>query len=51
MAFSKLKDALTSAPILHPPILGEPFELMCDESDYTVGVLLGQCVDKKSHII
>jgi len=27
-AFSKLKKALTSTPILHPPIWGKPFELM-----------------------
>jgi len=31
-AFSKLKEALTSAPVLHPPIWGKPFELMCDAS-------------------
>ena len=51
MAFSKLKETLTSAPILHPPIWGEPFELMCDASDYTVRVVLGQCVDKKPYVI
>ena len=51
MAFSKLKDALTSAPILHPHIWGEPFELMCDASNYAVGVVLGQRVDKKPHVI
>ena len=38
--FSKLKEALTSAPILHPPIWGEPFELMCDASDYAIGIVL-----------
>ena len=50
-AFSKLKKALTSAPVLHPPIWGESFELMCDASDYAVGVVLGQRVDKKPHVI
>lgn len=50
-AFNKLKSALTSAPILHPPIWGEPFEFMCDASDYAVGVVLGQRVDKKPHVI
>ena len=49
--FAKLKKALTSAPVLHPPIWGKPFELMCNASDYTVGVVLGQRVDKKPHVI
>jgi len=50
-AFSKLEEALTFAPVLPPPIWGEPFELMCDVSDYTIGVVLGQRTDKKSHVI
>jgi hypothetical protein len=28
-----------------------PFELMCDASDFTVGVVLGQRKDKKPHVI
>jgi len=51
VAFTKLEEALTSAPILHPPICGEPLELMCGASDYDVGVVLGQHVDKKPHVI
>jgi len=47
VTFIKLKEALTSAPVLHLPIWGDPFELMCDASDYAVGVVLGQRVDKK----
>jgi len=50
VAFIKLKEALTSAPVLHPPIWGDSFELMCDASDYAVGVILGQRVDKKPHV-
>ena len=41
MAFTKVKMALTSSPVLHPPIWGEPFELMCDASNCAVGVILG----------
>jgi len=41
VAFIKLKEALTSALVLHPPIWGDPFELMSDASDYAVGVVLG----------
>jgi hypothetical protein len=50
-AFDRLKQALTSAPVLHPPVWGEPFELMCDASDYAVGVVLGQRIDKLSRVI
>jgi len=51
VAFSKVKEALTFAHVLHPPIWGEPFELMCDAPDYAVGVVLGQRVDKKPYVI
>ena len=40
-AFSKLKVALTSTPALHPPIWRKLFELMCDASDYAIGVVRG----------
>ena len=50
VAFSKLEELLSSVLILHPPIWGEPFELMCNASDYAVEVVLGR-VDKKPHII
>jgi len=40
-AFSKLKEALTFAHVLHPPIWGEPFKLTCDASAYAIGVVLG----------
>ncbi|XP_073120873.1 uncharacterized protein [Henckelia pumila] len=36
-AFDKLKDSLTSAPIIQPPDWTKPFEIMCDASDYAVG--------------
>jgi len=51
MAFTKFKEALTSAPILHPPIWGELFELMCDASNYAIGIVLGQRVNKKPRVI
>jgi len=51
VAFIKLKEALTSAAVLHPPIWRDPFELMCDASDYAVGVVLRQHANKKSHVI
>ncbi|CAM8922992.1 unnamed protein product [Rhodiola kirilowii] len=51
VAFEKLKEALISTPIIQPPRWNLPFELMCDTSDYAIGAVLGQRVDKKLHAI
>nr|GEX09750.1 reverse transcriptase domain-containing protein [Tanacetum cinerariifolium] len=45
-AFRTLKDKLTEAPILIAPNWDKPFELMCDASDYDVGAVLGQRIEK-----
>ena len=50
-AFEILKKALISAPIVQPPDWNLPFEIMCDASDYALGVVLGQSVDKKLNVI
>jgi hypothetical protein len=50
-AFVKLKNLLTSAPVIQPPNWSLPFEIMCDASDYAVGVVLGQRKDKKPYVI
>ena len=50
-AFEKLKQALRTAPVIQPPDLNLPFELMCDASDYTVEAVLGQRKDGKLHAI
>jgi hypothetical protein len=41
-AFERLKEALILAPIIQSPRWDEPFEIMCDASDYAIGVVLGQ---------
>ncbi|GJR90733.1 reverse transcriptase domain-containing protein [Tanacetum coccineum] len=46
-AFNILKEKLTSAPIIISPNWNEPFELMCDASDFVVGAVLGQGIDGK----
>ncbi|CAM8974106.1 unnamed protein product [Rhodiola kirilowii] len=51
VAFEKLKEALISAPIIQPPRWELPFELMCYASDYAIGAVLGQRIDKKLHAI
>nr|GFB05892.1 reverse transcriptase domain-containing protein [Tanacetum cinerariifolium] len=45
-AFRILKDKLIEAPILIAPNWDQPFELMCDASDYAVGAVLGQRIEK-----
>nr|XP_027088481.1 uncharacterized protein LOC113709825 [Coffea arabica] len=50
-AFDKLKELLTSPPIIQPPDWSLPFEIMCDASDHAVGAVLGQRVGKAAHVI
>ena len=45
-AFEILKEKLISALVIVASDWGLPFELMCDASDYVVGVVLGQRKDK-----
>nr|GEY62612.1 DNA-directed DNA polymerase [Tanacetum cinerariifolium] len=45
-AFRTLKEKLTEAPILMAPNWDQPFELICDASDFAVGVILGQRIEK-----
>ncbi|GJY84859.1 reverse transcriptase domain-containing protein [Tanacetum coccineum] len=46
-AFNILKEKLTTTPIIISPDWNAPFELMCDASDFAVGVVLGQRIDEK----
>jgi hypothetical protein len=41
-AFMTLKRALITAPIIQPLDWSQPFEIMCDASDYAIGTMLGQ---------
>lgn len=50
-AFDALKEFLTSAPIIQAPNWYLSFEIICDASDYAVGVVLGQKVGRASHLI
>ncbi|GKB50451.1 reverse transcriptase domain-containing protein [Tanacetum coccineum] len=45
-AFETLKRELTQAPIMIKPDWSLPFEIMCNASDYAVGAVLGQIIDK-----
>src|SRR3954471_1259719 len=48
---SKFLRKLITAPIVQPPDWKLPFEIMCDASDFVVGDVLGQRVDKKWNVI
>ncbi|KAL2242611.1 UNVERIFIED_CONTAM: Retrovirus-related Pol polyprotein from transposon 17.6 [Sesamum indicum] len=50
-AFDKLKDSLTSAPVIRPPDWNHPFEIMCDASNHAIGAVLGQKIGKDPHVI
>nr|GEY29410.1 reverse transcriptase domain-containing protein [Tanacetum cinerariifolium] len=45
-AFRTLKEKLTEAPILIALNWDQPFKLMCDASDYAIGAVQGQRVEK-----
>ncbi|GKB71404.1 reverse transcriptase domain-containing protein [Tanacetum coccineum] len=46
LAFQTLKKKLTKAPILIAPNWDQPFEIMCDASDYAIGAVLEQRIEK-----
>ena len=46
-AFMQLKQSLVEAPILQSPNWDLTFEIMCDASDFAIGAVLGQRIDKK----
>jgi hypothetical protein len=50
-AFRTLKSALVSAPIVQPLDWSQPFEIMCDASDYAVGAVLGQRKEGRVHAV
>jgi len=50
-AFEELKRRLLSDPVIIAPDWNYKFELMCDASNYAVGVVLGQRKDKIFRVI
>nr|XP_009784062.1 PREDICTED: uncharacterized protein LOC104232536 [Nicotiana sylvestris] len=51
IAFNTLKEKLSTASVVVSPDWSQPFEVMCDASDTTVGAVLGQRKDKIFHPI
>lgn len=50
-AIKILKKALVTTPIIQPSDWKLSFEIMCDASDYVVGVVLGECKNKRHYTI
>ncbi|XP_061340117.1 uncharacterized protein LOC133286682 [Gastrolobium bilobum] len=50
-AFDQLKRCLTITPVIQPPDWSLPFELMCDASNFSIGVVLAQRIDRAPHVI
>ncbi|RVW69125.1 Retrovirus-related Pol polyprotein from transposon 17.6 [Vitis vinifera] len=50
-SFKQLKQFLTTTPIVRSPNWQLPFEVMCDASDFAIGVVLGQREDGKPYVI
>jgi hypothetical protein len=49
--FRTLKSALVCAPIIQPLDWSQPFEIMCDASDYAVGAVFGQRKEGRVHSV
>lgn len=49
-AFNKLKDILSSAPVLHNPDFSRPLSIQCDASQYGIGAVLAQRNDAGDEI-
>ena len=45
-AFEEIKSRLVIAPIMATPDWNKEFEIMCDASDYAMGAVLGQRIEK-----
>jgi len=50
-AFEELQSLLVSTPTMQPPDFSLLFQIMCDASDFTIGVVCGQKVNRMSHVI
>ena len=50
-ALEKIISLLTSTPIMQPHDWFLPFKIMCDSSDYIIGVVLGQRKERKYFVI
>jgi len=50
-SWEKLKKELIFAPIISAPDWMQPFEIMCDASNFAISIVLGLRVDNRQHVI
>jgi len=50
-AWEKLKEELVFALIILAPDWTKSFEIMCDASDFAIGVVLRHHIDNRQHVI
>ena len=50
-SWERLKKEFISTPIISAPDWTQPFEIICDASDFTISVVLGHRVDNRQHVI
>ena len=46
-SWEKFKQELISAPIISAPNWAQPFEIICDASDFVIGTVLGQRIENR----
>ncbi|XP_074291980.1 putative mitochondrial protein AtMg00860 [Silene latifolia] len=49
-AFDKVKEVLSSPPVLSPPVVGLPLSLFLTVIDTAMGAMLAQTVEKKKEL-
>ena len=50
-AFEEIKSRLVIAPVMARPDWNQEFEITCDASDYAMGAILGQRIEKILRVI
>ena len=50
-AFEKLRSLFVLAAIVKPPDFSLPFNIMCDASDFAIGAILGQRLNRMPQVI
>ena len=50
-SFEEIRSRLVEAPLMAKPDWNKEFEIMCDASDYAMGAVLGQRIDKMFRVI
>jgi len=50
-SWEKLKQDLVYVPTISAPDWAQPFEIMCDATDFAISAVLGHRIDNRQHVI